>query len=67
MDAKLDRKTNQLTINGWWWEKGFKPNDLTLTALNKTMLAFFNYLGTSDVILGDNAKRKKGIKQIILN
>lgn len=65
MDAKLDRKTNQLTINGWWWEKGFKLDDAAQTALNKCMLAFFKYLGTTDVVLGEFAKRKKGLKKII--
>lgn len=65
IDAKLDRKTNILTINGWWWEAGIKPDDEMLGALNKCMRGFLGYLGTNEVVLGERAKGKKGIRKII--
>jgi uncharacterized protein YcaQ len=61
IDAKLDSKTNILTVNGFWWEKGIEPNTSMETALNRCLKDFGKYLAADKIELGDSLKRKKSM------
>jgi len=60
----LDRKTRRLTIAGWWWESGVRPDATMKTALADSVAAFARYLGADFVDLGQalSGNRKRAIK-----
>ncbi|MDH5607456.1 MAG: winged helix DNA-binding domain-containing protein, partial [Anaerolineae bacterium] len=59
IEPKLDRKTNILWINNWWWEAGFKPDAETLSALRECLLHFQKYLGAAEIKLGEPLQGKR--------
>ena len=61
IDSKLDSKTNILTVNGFWWEKGIEPNSAMETALNRCLKDFGKYLAAEKIELGNGLKRKKSM------
>lgn len=40
----LDRKTRRLTVAGWWWESGVRPDATMKTAVVDYVAAFARYL-----------------------
>jgi len=48
-DAKADRNTGIFTVNGFWYEKGFKPSNQFLSAFNKKLNAFAIFCGCTTV------------------
>jgi len=48
----LDKKTRRLTIAGWWWESGVRPDATMKTALADCVAAFARFLGADSVELG---------------
>lgn len=61
VDPKFERKTRELWLNNWWWEKGVKPDDAVEAALTECVEAFGRYLGAEAIKLGEKLKRKKGM------
>ena len=49
-DAKADRKTGIFTINGLWYEKGFKQSERFLSSFNKKLVEFALFCGCNSVI-----------------
>jgi len=45
IDAKADRKTGIFMLNGFWYEKGFKPSKEFHNALNRKVMAFALFCG----------------------
>jgi len=48
-DAKANRKTGVFTVNGFWYEKGFKPSEKFRNAFNKKLEAFALFCGCNTV------------------
>lgn len=49
IDAKADRKTGVFIVNGFWYEKGFKPTRLFHSVFNKKLKAFALFCGCNTV------------------
>lgn len=47
LDAKLDRKEDQLNVLGLWWEKGVKPTRQRRDQLDRELKRLAKYLGVS--------------------
>lgn len=58
MDAKLDRKSNVLTLNGWWWEDNVKVSSAMQNAVKARFKKFMKYLNTEKVAAGDQVEKK---------
>lgn len=66
MDPKLDRKTQVLTINGWWWEAGVdSANGPMRRALARALRDFGRYLDAKDIVLGDTAMQAAGLRELV--
>jgi uncharacterized protein YcaQ len=50
-DPVMDRKSGELMIKNWWWEKNMKVGQEMQTALKDAVLAFMAYLGASKLNL----------------
>ncbi len=48
-DAKAHRKTGVFTVNGYWYEKGFKPSQAFSNAFNKKLEGFAKFCGCHTV------------------
>ena len=66
MDPKLDRKTQVLRIEGWWWEAGVDPADGAMRrALARALRDFGRYLEAKEIVLGDKARPAPGLREIL--
>ncbi len=48
-DAKANRKSGVFTVNGFWYEKGFKPSQQFQSAFNKKLKSFALFCGCTTV------------------
>ncbi len=65
-DPAFHKPSRVLTIQNWWWEKGInKKDEAMLTALRAGMQAFYKYLNTHKVNLGDAVKKDRALKEIL--
>lgn len=65
-DPAFHKPSRVLTIQNWWWEKGVDKKDKALrAAVHAGMQAFYKYLNTQKVILGDAVKKDRLLKEIL--
>ncbi|MEN8241370.1 MAG: crosslink repair DNA glycosylase YcaQ family protein, partial [Chloroflexota bacterium] len=64
VDMKFHRKTNQLEILNWWWQKGHKPDDDNTPAVARCFADFKRYLGTGQSAVAPEAKNKTFLKKV---
>ncbi len=62
VEPVLDKKERCLWINGWWWERGVRPDDAMKAALAACTAEFAVYLGAASIELGGQAKLTRGLK-----
>jgi len=48
-DAKANRKTGVFIVNGFWYEKGYKPSEKFRSTFNKKLDAFALLCGCTTV------------------
>lgn len=65
MDASVDSKTNQFTLNNFWWETGVQPTDTMIKALSRAMRDFVKFTGAEDVILEETIAKDPHIQAIL--
>ncbi len=58
---KQDKK---LTITGWWWEEGTKPDKIMEEALTTCLFDFFTYLGAENIQVGDKIRDETSLTWI---
>ncbi len=51
VDPAFDKKKRILTIQNWWWENEFEPDETMQAALLKCLATFSSYLGAKKIIL----------------
>ncbi len=61
IDPAFDKKTRVLTINNWWWEKGFKPDKKSDQALIQCLTDFLGYLDASGIKFSKRLLSKGGL------
>ncbi len=60
-DPAFDKKTRTLTINNWWWENDFKPDDRSARALYQCMADFMSYLDAGEIKYSKRLLKKGGL------
>lgn len=65
LDAKLDRKSNSLTIKNLWWEEGVEHNETMLAALARCLEAFRAFTGAAEITLGEPIAKDRLIRSMI--
>jgi uncharacterized protein YcaQ len=61
----LDKKTRVLTIAGWWWEKGVRPNAAMRNALSTCIKEFARYLSAKEIRLGDGLSTDRHLPRVM--
>jgi uncharacterized protein YcaQ len=61
----LDKRESVLTIAGWWWEKGVRPNAAMRNTLATCVTEFARYLGAVEVRLGDAVAGDKRLAPVL--
>jgi len=64
-EPRFDKKTQTLTVAGWWWEKGIRPNASMRQAVVASLNAFARYLGAEDVRLAEALAGDKLLQSIL--
>jgi uncharacterized protein len=62
VEPVFDKKVKVLRIEGWWWEKGIRPDAAMKEALGACVREFAAYLGATSVELGERARAVRGLK-----
>ena len=62
VEPVFEKKTKLLRIEGWWWEKGVRPNAAMRDALRTCVAEFGAYLGAVRVSLGEKPASVRGLK-----
>jgi uncharacterized protein len=62
VEPVFDKKAKILRIEGWWWEKGVRPDSAMKEALGACVHEFAAYLGAARVELGERARAVRGLK-----
>jgi uncharacterized protein YcaQ len=52
-EPTMDRNSNTLIIQNWWWEEGITPDETMEVALMECFKEFLSYLGVERLILVD--------------
>ena len=60
-DPVMDRDSNALIIQNWWWEEGITPDEIMEVALIECFKEFLSYLGVERLILDDALRTKKDL------
>jgi uncharacterized protein YcaQ len=59
-DMKLNRKTGELSILGWWWEENVEVNSEIEHALENGFISFLKFLGdTGNLNISALSKKDK--------
>jgi uncharacterized protein YcaQ len=61
----FDKRARVLTIAGWWWEIGVRPDAAMKAALAACVSEFADYLGAIDVRLGERVAGQRGLKSAL--
>lgn len=61
----FDKKARVLTLAGWWWEKGVRPNAALRDALRTCVAEFAAYLGADRVRLSDTVAEDKRLRSAL--
>jgi hypothetical protein len=61
----FDKKAHVLTLAGWWWEKGIRPNAAMRDALRTCVTEFAAYLGADRVRLSDTVAEDKRLRSTL--
>ncbi|MDY6878349.1 MAG: crosslink repair DNA glycosylase YcaQ family protein [Chloroflexota bacterium] len=59
-----NRKARELTIAGWWWEEGVRPDGAMDAALGDCFQEFARYLDVERVLLGEKVAGKKTLRWV---
>lgn len=62
VEPRFDKKARVLTIAGWWWEKGVRPDAGMKAALAAGLRDFAAYLGACDVRLDPKLAQERGLR-----
>lgn len=65
VEPVFDKKARVLTIAGWWWEKGVRPNAAMRDALRTCVAEFAAYLGADSVRLSDTVVEDKRLRSAL--
>jgi len=60
-DPAFDKKTKVLTINNWWWESDFQPDEKSARALYQCLADFMSYLSAGEIKYSKRLLRKRGL------
>jgi hypothetical protein len=60
-----DKKARVLTIAGWWWEKGIRPNAAMRDALRTCVAEFAAYLGADRIRVSDTVAEDKRLRSAL--
>ncbi len=61
----FDKQARVLTMAGWWWETGVRPDAAMKAALATCVSDFAAYLGATDVRLGERVAGQRGLKSAL--
>jgi uncharacterized protein YcaQ len=61
----VDKKARVLTIAGWWWEKGVRPNAAMRDALRTCAAEFAAYLGADRVRVSNTVAEDKKLRSAL--
>ena len=64
-EPRFDKTTRTLTVAGWWWEKGIRPNASMRQALVASLNAFARYLGAGEVRLAESLADDKLLQSVL--
>jgi uncharacterized protein YcaQ len=65
VEPVFDKKAHVLTLAGWWWEKGVRPNAAMRDALRTCVAEFAAYLGADRVRLSDTVAEDKKLRSAL--
>jgi hypothetical protein len=65
VEPVFDKKVRVLTLAGWWWEKGVRPNAAMRDALRTCVAEFAAYLGADRVCLSDMVAEDKRLRSAL--
>ena len=65
VEPVFDKKARVLTLAGWWWEKGIRPNAAMRDALRTCVAEFVAYLGADRVRLSDTVLEDKRLRSAL--
>jgi uncharacterized protein YcaQ len=60
-DPAMDRNSNMLIIQNWWWEEGIKPDESMEMALIECFEEFLSYLGAERLVLDDDIRTESSL------
>jgi len=64
-EPAFDKKARVLSINGWWWEPGVRPDEAMTGALRAAVLEFAAYLGAAEVRLGGSVASSRTLRRTL--
>ncbi len=64
-EPKFDKKERVLSIDGWWWESGVRPDDAMAAALRVALAEFAAYLGATEVRLGGSLASSRTLRRAL--
>ncbi len=62
LDPAFDKKARELTVKGWWWEPGVRPDEAMRTAVADCFQAFAGYLRARLVRLAPGPAADAGLE-----
>jgi hypothetical protein len=65
VEPVFDKKARVLTLAGWWWETGVRPNAAMRDALRTCVAEFAAYLGADRVRLSDTVAEDKRLRSAL--
>jgi len=65
VEPVFDKKARVLTIAGWWWEKGVRPNAAMRDALRTCVAEFAAYLGADGIRLSETVAEDKRLRSAL--
>ncbi len=64
-EPKFDKNERVLSIDGWWWESGVRPDDAMAEALRVALAEFAAYLGATEVRLGGSLASNRTLRRAL--
>lgn len=64
MDAKFEKKSGILNINGWWWEEGIAPSQSMRNAVVSRFRQFKDFLGAEDIEVLDTSVNAEFLREL---
>ena len=61
LDPAFDKKTRVFTINNWWWEDDFQPDENSAKALYQCLVDFMSYLDAGEIKYSKRLLKKGGL------